>query len=288
MAEGLALHTAARTFCIAQHAEWTAKYGQIAPGVKDYLTTGWTYSHEQCKIFPRYRLAEAILINLERFVADSDTSLVDALRVAQEAGQSAYSVLSAELASMDDRAVVLSALREQLDGYSSFLLEAARQRSLEVDPLPYRRVLSGVESDELWQMLSEQWHVRGPGSSWFPLSDDPAPNGVLTFHQELWEARKGEELLQSFLEAERIKRCLLLRELGPPNYEVDAALVSSAYDGSEKFLFSGRDWILYSSHESSLTLAGRLAAFFRDAWPNADQLSYGGPFHTPDLRGTWY
>jgi hypothetical protein len=75
--------------------------------------------------------------------------------------------------------------------------------------------------------------------------------------------------------------------MGLPDYELDGALVDAMYDGSEKFLFADRDWILYSSHESSLTLTGRLATFIRDLWPDADQLSYGGPFHTADLRGTW-
>jgi len=107
----------------------------------------------------------------------------------------------------------------------------------------------------------------------------------LTFHEELWEARDGGELLRDFLAAEHIDRCFLLRELGQPNYELDAVLVDFTYDGSEKFLFAGRDWVLYSSHESSLNLAGRLAAFFRETWPDADQLSYGGPFTRPTCGG---
>jgi hypothetical protein len=192
------LHTAARSFCITQHAYWIAKYDQVKPGAENYLTIGWTYSQEQYSIFPRYRLAEAILINLERFEPDADTSLVDALHVAQEASESAFSALCAELASLDNRAIALNALREQLDGYSSFLLEAARQQSLEVDPLPYGRVLSRAGSDELWQ-------VRGAGYRWFPLSDEPAPKGALTFHQELWEARRAKNGYGSFWRRSTLK-----------------------------------------------------------------------------------
>lgn len=161
-----------------QHADWIGKYVHVKPAAGNYLSPGWTYSQEQCNIFPRFRLAEAVLINLERFVPDEDTSLDDALRVAQEAGEVAYSALSAELASLENGAVALNALRDQLGSYSSFVLQAARQPNIHVDPLPYRRVLSGAESDELWQMLSEQWQIRGPGYGWFPLSDDPAPKGA--------------------------------------------------------------------------------------------------------------
>ena len=245
------------------------------------------YSQERCRIFPRYRLAEDTLINLERFVPDAETAVSTSLQIAQEAGEVAYSELSAELAALENGSVVLAALREQLDSYLSFLVDIVQQPNKQIEPLPFRRVLQAAESNELWQMLSEKWKIRGPGYGWFPLSDDPAPEGALTFHQELWDARDGEEHLRNFLAAEHIERCFLLRELGPPNYELDVALVDAIYDGSEKFLFAGRDWVLYSSHESSLTLTGRLASFIRDVWPDADRLSYGGAFHTADLRGTW-
>jgi hypothetical protein len=287
MVDGIHLHTASRKFCISQHAEWMQKYMPLQLAAVNDVKSRRTYSQEKCRIFPRYRLAEATLINLERFVPDAETSVSTSLQIAQEAGEVAYSELSAELAPLENGHVVLDALREQLDSYLSFLVEVMQQPNEQIEPLPYRRVLSTAESIELWQTLSDQWQIRGPGYGWFPLSDDPAPEGVLTFHEELWDARDGEERLRDFLAEEHTERCFLLRELGPPNYELDAALVDVTYDGSEKFLFAARDWLLYSSHESSLTLTGRLAAFIRDVWLDADQLSYGGPFHTADLRGTW-
>jgi hypothetical protein len=283
MVDGISLHTASRKFCITQHAEWMQRYLPLQLATVHDLNSQWAYTQERCRIFPRYRLAEATLINLERFVPDAETTL----QIAQEAGEVAYSELSSELAALENGSTVLDALRQQLDCYLSFLVDIVQQPNQQIEPLPYRRVLQATESNELWQMLSEKWQIRGPGYGWFPLSDDPAPEGALTFHQELWDARDGEVHLRNFLAAEHIERCFLLRELGPPNYELDAALVDATYDGSEKFLFAGRDWILYSSHESSLTLTGRLASFVRDVWPDADRLAYGGAFHTADLRGTW-
>jgi hypothetical protein len=152
-----------------------------------------------CRIFPRYRLAEATLIKLERFVPDADTPVSTSLQIAREAGEVACSELSAELAVLENSHAVFSALKEQLDSYLSFLAEVMHQSNPQIEALPYRRVLSAAESDQLWQTLSEQWQIRGPGYGWFPLSDDPAPGGVLTFHAELWNARDGEQHLREFL-----------------------------------------------------------------------------------------
>jgi hypothetical protein len=109
----------------------------------------------------------------------------------------------------------------------------------------------------------------------------------LAFHEELWTARRGNQLLQRFLREQNVLRCNLLRELGPPHFELDVLLAKAVYDGSESFLFDNADWVLYTSHESSITAAGSLAEFLRAAWSDAEMLAYGGPFHTDDLRGTW-
>ena len=78
----------------------------------------------------------------------------------------------------------------------------------------------------------------------------------------------------------------MLREIGPPDYEMESAAVDLHYDGSEAFITSDGEWLLYSSHESSITVAGWLADRFRAQWPDADKMAYGGPFHTDDLKGT--
>jgi hypothetical protein len=83
-------------------------------------------------------------------------------------------------------------------------LDVLRQPNHQINPLPYRRVLLGDESDELWKLLLEEWSIRGQGYGWFPLNGDPAPSGSLTFHEELWESRGGDEPLRKFL----VSRCV--------------------------------------------------------------------------------
>ena len=83
-----------------------------------------------------------------------------------------------------------------------------------------------------------------------------------------------------------IERCVF-DEATSSKEALDSELARPVYDGSESFLFRDSDWLVYASHESSLTLAGSIADFFRERWSDADSLGYGGPFHTDDLRGTW-
>jgi hypothetical protein len=47
------------------------------------------------------------------------------------------------------------------------------------------------------------------------------------------------------------------------------------------------EWLVYSSHESSIAVAGWLADFFRAKWSDWGSVAYGGPFHTIDRRGSW-
>jgi hypothetical protein len=134
-------------------------------------------------------------------------------------------------------------------------------------------------------VLRNRWGV-GHGEYWYPLTENSKHDAV-AFHQEFWELREGERLLTRALEERNIKKCFVLRELGPPDYEVSTASLNCTYDGSEKFITSDGSWMIYSSHESSITVAGWLTGWFRREWMDADLKTYKGPFHTDDLRGTW-
>jgi hypothetical protein len=271
-----ALHRAARRFCIEQFDDWVAKYSSF-PG-------GGPYSPEAYRIFPRYRLAQDTLINIERLVFGVSASVAQVKEELLKAGSSAFESLAGEF---KNQLPPLLALQDQLSVYSAFVKQLDTDMIHRVEPLPFRRVLSSKEVAALWLDLLGKWGVRGAGYGWFPLSDDPKPIGALAFHTDLWDARRGDVLLQKFLALEDVARCYLLRELGPPDYEVDHELAKPLYDGSETFLFRDKSWMIYASHESSLTLVGSVAEFFREQWSDADSLGYGGPYHTNDLKGTW-
>ena len=235
-------------------------------------------------LFPRYRLAEETLIEIERLTFTEAITLDDARESLLAAGQHAYEELAREFRGKD---IAVDAVTQQSIAFMELVRSLSPADLEEVEPAPYRRVLAESESARLWELLRVGWNVRGRGSGWYPLSGDTPPVGTLIFHEELWRHRCGNDLLRRFLEECGIARCFLLRELGPPDYEMEVGLVRPPYDGSESFLTTNADWILYTSHESSLTLTGRLADFVRLRWTDAAQLAYGGPFHTDDLRGSW-
>jgi hypothetical protein len=276
MATASAMHTAARRYCMEQHAFWTAKYADFP--------AGGPYSQEAYRIFPRYRLADDTLVNIERCVFNEATSSKEAKDILVAASAEAVAILSSQ---MKDHDAAIHALESHHSAYVALIESLASSPTSAVEPLPFRRVLPSEEVDALWQVLRDRWGIRGAGYGWFPISEDAQPVGSLTFHEELWTARQGGVLFRRFLMGRNVFRCYMLRELGPPDYELDSELARPVYDGSESFLFRDSDWLVYASHESSLTLAGSIADFFRERWSDADSLGYGGPFHTDDLRGTW-
>jgi hypothetical protein len=113
------------------------------------------------------------------------------------------------------------------------------------------------------------------------------PPGILAFHTDYFDRK--EEILRSLLRERGINRIWELREFGDDEYELDLALFLPQYNFAEGYWTSlHSDWLVYASHEASITLAGDwLVAGFRRIAPDCDCYQYGGPFNTSDLRGSW-
>ncbi len=282
----LALHTAARRFCARQHEHWSAEYMRLEEAREARIevqgaSPGWDYSKAAYGLFPKYRLDQAIETEVERFTGRDFHSLEEARKLLLGAGRHALPSLIREFQSSRE---ACAALNDELNEFSRYIgdLEAAQLHR--VEPLPYRRVLEDSESKRLWNDLRARWGVEN--SYWYPLSKCPPHSNIIAFHQELWKQRDGTSLLFVAVQERNIDRCLLLRE-SPPDYEIDRSLIKPVYDGSESFVTSDFDWLLYISHESSITVAGWLADLLRAQWTDWESVTYGGPFHTSDLRGSW-
>jgi hypothetical protein len=87
----LALHTAARTFCATQHSRWSGKYMPVVRSGEDRL--GKDYSTAAYRLFPRYRLDEAIQIEVERITGQQFRSLEAVRKLLLECGSRALSSL---------------------------------------------------------------------------------------------------------------------------------------------------------------------------------------------------
>ena len=105
----------------------------------------------------------------------------------------------------------------------------------------------------------------------YPLTDSVPPDTnafeAPAFHQNVTAA-----VLQEILTAAGVCRLWELREYGP-EYEIDTALLAPYYNGAEGYWTTdGLDWLIYASHESTLTIAGaRLLHAIQQQWPTWDQ-----------------
>ena len=281
MDEREALHTAARHFCIDQTKLWVERYTQLdARGV---AREGDDYSTAAYSTFPRYRFYGRLLPLIEG-IAPQQHSQSSLLVDLEAATKRASTELGRELKNV----TAVAAIEEEAREIIRYIREFDTTAAFAVVPLPRRRTLASAESESLWSLLQNFWNVRR-GSPWHPLLDEPVPASVLTFHQELWDAREGEALLLRSLEARGITDCFVLHEfdIDRPDYVAELAALDPYYNGAEKFTTSDASWLLYASHESSIAIAGWVAGVFLGEWPDAKAVAYGGPFHTDDLRGTW-
>jgi hypothetical protein len=274
----LALHTAARIFCANQHFRWSGEYMPLVKSGQDRV--GKQYSKGAYSLFPRYRLDEAIRIEVERISGDELRSLEEARKQLLEAGRRAFSSLFQEFHQSPE---ARAALADESEAFDSYISTVDPIQLAQIQPLPYRRVLTRSESEQVRQKLATIWGAKG---YWYPLSQcDPRTN-VIAFHRELWEQRDGTSLLVQAVQERAIERCFVLLE-GPVDYEIARSLVEPMYQGEESFVTSDFEWLVYSSHESSIAVAGWLADLFRQQWRDWEAVAYGGPFHTDDLRGSW-
>ncbi|MEL7128458.1 MAG: hypothetical protein AAGK23_02835 [Pseudomonadota bacterium] len=70
--------------------------------------------------------------------------------------------------------------------------------------------------------------------------------------------------INSFLSDLQIPRILELREFDE-SFEIDTEAVDFSYNGAEGYWFDkSMDWIVYCSHEQTVTMGGIIAALLND------------------------
>lgn len=282
MDERAALHTAARRYCLER-----------APGLDPhheeqwYRDRHWTQDGELVRVWSETRgtgaqldVLGAILFRVEQ-IAPEDFSSTDALRTFLiELSHHAFHPLDGPgnaflfppVAAFEQEQIAERALFQRyLEGLSVDDLQA-------IAPLPARRVLGQRKQEKIWQRLKRRWGLT-PWLHWYPLQGGPLPPHVVAF-QEDWFARYVlPDVLRQILRQRRIRRVWELREAGMfPQYEMDLALLIPWGDGGEHCWTSEKmDWLLYTSHESSVTLGGDwFLNLVKQAWPQWEEHLYTG------------
>jgi len=239
-----ALLTAARRHCQQQSAYWSGRYACERTGTDE----PYTYTDSDYRLFPRSNVAAAILGELERLTGRAGDDLPELRARLIMIGREAES----QLTQGDLPAVALDAMQAEREHFIQFIGEIGEEALAQVQPLPWRRRLSEEEREAVREALFRHWNFQG--DYWNPLE-------ALSPHPVRWAERQH----LSEADAECL-RSVIRRHAGSLLYEI-------AEDGSdteiepallhlqgEEMLYCdpGYSWILYCSHEDTLTVGGGL------------------------------
>ena len=264
------LHTAIRRYCWDRYIYWTENYSNLND-VGEGFSIESGYSDKALATYPRYNVLKAILTEIERHHPTDFANLEEAkeffILIAQQAQDGFTNLSKSEI---EQRA--MSEERNLLCQYISQLNE---KDLLTVEPLFYRYVLSKDESDFVWEKLRENWNVTE--RYWYPLTtwrrDDTE-----AFQDSYFEKEFGYEKLQDILRKRGIIKLWEMRE-NDINYEIELNIFEPYYDGCEGFWCdSNFNWLIYASHESSITFAGSILSEIKSEWSNWQQRVWTSPF----------
>ena len=254
-----ALHTAARRYCDEQYQYWVAQYAELTH--KREECRNQNYSLEARRIFPRYTVLNAIGTELERLNPAELHNLDDTRDYILLAGTEANDEFTRQSAGP----VAAATMANEREAFCAFIRELSETQLQSVQPLPYKRVLSSTESASVWVKIRDRWQITD--DYWFPLCECALPD-IAAFQDHDFDEFCATFSLIDQLAAHGINRIWELREYGP-EYEQDVSLFDPHYNGAEGYWSSSElDWIVYASHEGSVTVGGWLLAAIKAQWPD--------------------
>jgi hypothetical protein len=263
------LHAAVRRYCLEQYSYWTKKYGELVSEGKDRF--GNQYANEALYTFPRYNVLNAILVEVERHRPVDFSSIDDAKRVLKSVALNAQSIFTQP----PNGNLEQTAMNEEREALAKFISELSNNDLLLVEPLFYRRVLTAEEGATIWDKLETDWGVSE--GYWYPLANRKRQD-IEAFQDKYFEKEVGTEPLRKLLRTHGIETLWEMREDGV-NYELELSVFEPYYNGSEGYWCDATfQWIVYASHESSVTIGGWLLSEINDVWSNWRQRVWTSPF----------
>ena len=260
----------ARRYCGDRFEMWATKYQALVKAGKDRESDDYHYTKEALRAFPRYNVLGAIQADLERLTDSNLGTIGEARETVANIGFSARNEFTNPSGPID-----AEVMQEERQLFAEFAKSVTEDELNAAPRLPYKRVLSDAETVELRNGLLSEWGVSD--GYWYPLAEKPEK------HLEAYQDRYLQqfvpvESLRQMLRSQAVGRIFELREYGP-SYELDLDLFDPVYNGAEGFWVSGRlDWIMYASHESSITIGGWLLDQVRTSWPNHANHIWQSPF----------
>jgi hypothetical protein len=263
------LHSAARQYCEERHAFWANKYSKICKAGRDRV--GKSYTKEALSVFPRYNVLAAILEEIERFIPEDFSDFNEARSLIAEAGSAAETIFTEPPHGKIEKQV----MDEERAAFTRYINEISDQSLESVQLLPFRKVLLKKESSEIWKLIKDAWEL--PKGYWYPLIENK-PSNVEAFQDIHFERNISNDILIKFFKNRGIMKFWELREYGA-EYEMDIEIFEPYYNGAEGFWTSSSfDWIVYCSHESSVSVGGWLLDEVKQSWPDWEKYLWTSPF----------
>jgi hypothetical protein len=247
-----------------QFKHWTGRYALMARGFAS------NYTDKAYNTFPRYNALSAILHEIEKLDADN---------------LPAYDQLSDLLISAGERAVddfirspsnliSANAIAEEKEKFAMYISSLSEDSIEYFDPLPYRRSLSDLEVENLWQKIDKRWGTKSV-SDWYPLVNKTEPS-LHAFKYAEFTKKFSDKTVRKIIRSLGNHRLYELREFGDCDYFISLDLWEPCYGtGGEGFWVSeGLNWILYASHEGTITVGGLLKDELLKLWPDAPEFSW--------------
>lgn len=274
-----ALHNAVRRYCIEISREYFALSDEI------YRQGRLQETNEHLRqLSIRNLVAFYLIMEIEQTVPN-DFPIVEALREFVIATAEAIQNVERSYTWQDGRearTIRRTPLNEEQEAVRQEFLQFVRSLSEDelrhVPPLPYRRVLSDSQARRIAKGVSQRWGFEATQSYWWPLWEgypEQMPNDVLVLQERHFYTDLGVATMRDILRTRGITRLFELAELHrAPEVETDVELCT--FRGSETIWTSrSHDWLIYISHESSITFAGEwLVAAVKQAWPAWERRIY--------------
>ena len=248
----------------------------------------------------RTQMIHAIIREISTLLPE-DYETIDELReMLILASQTATSQLLEDLAKRDPIPAE-EVMKEEREGFCQ-ALRAVDRKQLKarqpLPPMPFARELSQGEAADLWERVARKWELKH--NHWYPIYGPPRPANALAFLAEMFEANVTPTKLRSILRDHGVERFFLFSEFSPigiqgglPELEMALELLEPRYGqaaGGEGYWFSiEMDWLIYASHESSITVGGEwLVEAVKHTWPDWEDALYEkypiARFHLGDYK----
>jgi hypothetical protein len=265
-------------------AEWQSRYSDLLEnearerrraGIPEPASYG--YSPEALATFPRYQVLGAIQTEVESFIPADLGSLDEARELLAEAGATADDIWTKR--PMDE--IERRAIDEERTLFVRYVRGITGEELIGVQALPFRRTLTAEESASLRRELDNRWRVKG---YWYPhdrARDAPTPAHTVALNADPFYGAELQQRLRDVVASLGVRRVWEIRELGTePDKEIELGILEPIAWGDEGFWMDASfEWLIYASHEGSLTVTGaRLLPALQEAWPAWDEHLYDGSY----------